>query len=50
MIAKVESSTHWKPKSNSWLIAATVALAAFMEVLDTSISYFGVAAKNRAVE
>ncbi|HEY0264224.1 MAG TPA: DHA2 family efflux MFS transporter permease subunit [Granulicella sp.] len=29
---------HWKPKSNPWLIAATVALAAFMEVLDTSIA------------
>src|SRR6201992_3619064 len=27
----------WKPKTNPWLIAATVALAAFMEVLDTSI-------------
>jgi DHA2 family multidrug resistance protein len=28
----------WKPKINPWLIAATVALAAFMEVLDTSIA------------
>ena len=28
----------WKPKFNPWLIAATVALAAFMEVLDTSIA------------
>ncbi len=28
----------WKPKANPWLIAATVALAAFMEVLDTSIA------------
>ena len=28
----------WKPKVNPWLIAATVALAAFMEVLDTSIA------------
>ena len=28
----------WKPRSNPWLIAATVALAAFMEVLDTSIA------------
>src|SRR6202051_2142976 len=28
----------WKPKTNPWLIAATVALAAFMEVLDTSIA------------
>jgi len=37
MIAEVGSSTQWKPKSNPWLIAATVALAAFMEVLDNSI-------------
>jgi DHA2 family multidrug resistance protein len=28
----------WKPKTNPWIIAATVALAAFMEVLDTSIA------------
>ena len=28
----------WRPKVNPWLIAATVALAAFMEVLDTSIA------------
>ncbi|RSL17042.1 DHA2 family multidrug resistance protein [Edaphobacter aggregans] len=28
----------WKPKANPWAIAATVALAAFMEVLDTSIA------------
>src|ERR1035438_3398593 len=26
----------WKPRVNPWLIAMTVALAAFMEVLDTS--------------
>ncbi len=30
--------TQWKPKTNPWIIAATVALAAFMEVLDTSIA------------
>uniref|UniRef100_E6QN18 Drug resistance transporter, EmrB/QacA subfamily n=1 Tax=mine drainage metagenome TaxID=410659 RepID=E6QN18_9ZZZZ len=29
---------HWKPRANPWLIAMTVALAAFMEVLDTSIA------------
>ena len=29
---------NWKPRANPWLIAATVALAAFMEVLDTSIA------------
>jgi DHA2 family multidrug resistance protein len=28
---------NWKPKHNPWLIAVVVALAAFMEVLDTSI-------------
>jgi MFS transporter, DHA2 family, multidrug resistance protein len=30
--------TTWKPRVNPWLIAMTVALAAFMEVLDTSIA------------
>jgi DHA2 family multidrug resistance protein len=29
---------RWLPRTNPWLIAATVALAAFMEVLDTSIA------------
>src|SRR6202166_5050771 len=29
---------RWKPKVNPWVIAATVALAAFMEVLDTSVA------------
>ena len=33
-----DAGEHWKPKVNPWLIAATVALAAFMEVLDTSIA------------
>src|ERR1700691_3520029 len=28
----------WKPKYNPWSIAVVVALAAFMEVLDTSIA------------
>jgi DHA2 family multidrug resistance protein len=28
----------WKPRVNPWIIAATVAMAAFMEVLDTSIA------------
>jgi DHA2 family multidrug resistance protein len=31
-------SARWKPRVNPWFIAATVALAAFMEVLDTSIA------------
>ena len=29
--------SDWKPKSNPWLIAIVVTLAAFMEVLDTTI-------------
>src|SRR6201996_9282475 len=32
------AESAWKPKVNPWLIAASVALAAFMEVLDTSIA------------
>jgi MFS transporter, DHA2 family, multidrug resistance protein len=34
----LENHALWKPRTNPWLIAATVALAAFMEVLDTSIA------------
>src|SRR5271170_7741887 len=33
-----DEHAHWKPRVNPWLIAMTVALAAFMEVLDTSIA------------
>ncbi len=33
-----EPAEIWKPKFNPWLIAVVVALAAFMEVLDTSIA------------
>ena len=36
--AAVDLHAGWKPRPNPWLIAATVALAAFMEVLDTSIA------------
>jgi DHA2 family multidrug resistance protein len=32
------AAAQWKPRVNPWLIAMTVALAAFMEVLDTSIA------------
>ncbi len=32
------AAVPWKPRVNPWLIAMTVALAAFMEVLDTSIA------------
>jgi len=34
----LELHAQWKPRVNPWLIAMTVALAAFMEVLDTSIA------------
>ena len=38
-VAPVElPQERWKPRVNPWLIAMTVALAAFMEVLDTSIA------------
>jgi len=33
-----EEAEIWQPKFNPWLIAVVVALAAFMEVLDTSIA------------
>jgi len=32
------SPAPWRPKTNPWVIAVVVALAAFMEVLDTSIA------------
>jgi DHA2 family multidrug resistance protein len=37
-IERAGTTVRWKPRTNPWLIAATVALAAFMEVLDTSIA------------
>ena len=33
-----QSEPQWRPKFNPWLIALTVTLASFMEVLDTSIA------------
>src|SRR6195952_1647426 len=38
--AEVRAAAHlpWAPKHNKWLIALTVTLATFMEVLDTSIA------------
>jgi MFS transporter, DHA2 family, multidrug resistance protein len=33
-----QEDRDWKPKTNPWLIAFVVSLAAFMEVLDTSIA------------
>ena len=38
MAEQAAADKQWKPRVNPWLIAATVALAAFMEVLDTSIA------------
>ncbi|MGB6193203.1 MAG: DHA2 family efflux MFS transporter permease subunit [Terracidiphilus sp.] len=37
-VANPDAHAGWKPRVNPWAIAATVALAAFMEVLDTSIA------------
>ena len=37
-MATASVERQWKPRVNPWLIAATVALAAFMEVLDTSVA------------
>jgi DHA2 family multidrug resistance protein len=37
-IALPHLETEWKPKTNPWVIALTVTLATFMEVLDTSIA------------
>jgi DHA2 family multidrug resistance protein len=37
-VADAETEREWKPRHNPWLIAMVVALAAFMEVLDTSIA------------
>ncbi len=37
-MADTPHEAEWKPKHNPWLIALTVTLATFMEVLDTSIA------------
>ncbi len=36
-MSEAESDAAWRPKSNPWLIAVVVTVAAFMEVLDTTI-------------
>src|SRR5580698_471149 len=36
--ATVSAPARWKPAGNPWLIAGTVSLAAFMEVLDAAIA------------
>ncbi len=38
MAELAEPASPWQPEYNPWLIAVVVALAAFMEVLDTSIA------------
>ncbi len=38
MAAASPASAQWRPSSNPWLIAVSVMLATFMEVLDTSIA------------
>jgi MFS family permease len=35
--AALNTDAAWKPRYNPWLIAVAVTLAAFMEVLDTTI-------------
>ena len=39
----------WRPRYNPWLVAFTVTLATFMEVLDTSIANVALAAYRRDV-
>jgi DHA2 family multidrug resistance protein len=36
--AAVPATAEWHPRANRWVIAVVVAMAAFMEVLDTSIA------------
>lgn len=37
-MSQPETYAHWEPKYNPWIVALTVTLATFMEVLDTSIA------------
>src|SRR5437016_8183514 len=37
-LSPVSPAEPWRPKANPWVIAVVVAIAAFMEVLDTSIA------------
>jgi MFS transporter, DHA2 family, multidrug resistance protein len=37
-VAPLSAAPVWRPRFNPWLIAVAVAMAAFMEVLDTSIA------------
>jgi DHA2 family multidrug resistance protein len=38
MAENTNSAEPWRPKANPWLIAVVVAMAAFMENIDTSIA------------
>src|SRR5947199_10809572 len=38
MAEQAVTASGWRPSHNPWLIALTVTLATFMEVLDTSIA------------
>jgi len=38
MPAEAHPDVHWRPRHSPWLVAFTVTLATFMEVLDTSIA------------
>ena len=38
MADQAQTEQAWKPAVNPWLIAASVMLATFMEVLDTSVA------------
>ncbi|MFZ0660993.1 MAG: DHA2 family efflux MFS transporter permease subunit [Candidatus Binataceae bacterium] len=38
LAADIKSDRAWRPSHNPWLVAMTVTLATFMEVLDTSIA------------
>jgi DHA2 family multidrug resistance protein len=38
MTAAVATEAHWRPAFNPWVITVVVSMAAFMEVLDTSIA------------
>src|SRR5512136_666757 len=37
-VTTIDQSDAWRPAVNPWIIALTVTLATFMEVLDTSIA------------
>lgn len=36
-VSSVDDVNGWKPKHNAWIVAFVVTMAAFMEILDTTI-------------